>query len=808
MMDFNDPDPGAPALAARREPSQERARESTLKSTREHQRESLRLALLAQLPALLASLFPAGKVRRGTFVVGDVRGSAGDSLEVVLAGEKAGLWTDRASGQGGDLFALLGAHYQLNVHTDFAGVLARAAQWLGQPAPGAVQSLRPVPPRSARPVEQPVDELGPASAKWDYLDAHGKLLAVVYRFDPPGQRKVFRPWDAQRRKMAPPDPRPLYNQPALVHAQRVVLVEGEKCAQALMDIGVCATTAMHGANAPVDKTDWTPLSGKHVLIWPDKDVPGWAYAEKASQAILLAQALSCAILYPPQDKAPGWDCFDALAEGLDVAALLANGPSLAVHLPAIRPQAECPPNVDASAAAKSDANADASADVLEDSVWGSDDALALSFTQRYQHDWRFVAAWGKWLVWDGQRWRSEDTLAASDLVRQVCRFAALQSSSPRTASKLAASSTIGGVERLARSDRRHAGTTQQWDADVWALNTPAGVIDLRTAALRAHQRQDHMTKIATAAPRGECPTWLRFLADITDGEQALMDYLQAVVGYCLTGVTSEHALFFLYGTGANGKSVFVNVLSTILGDYAANAPMDTFMDTRGDRHPTDLAGLRGARFVSSIETEQGRSWNESKVKAITGGDKVSARFMRQDFFEYFPQFKLLIAGNHKPSIRNVDEAMKRRVHLIPFTVTIPAARRDGKLTEKLLMERDAIMAWAVQGCLRWQASGLKPPASVLAATEAYFDEEDAIAEFLTAEAQLCAPAKVSVVDVFARWQEWASRLGEYVGTSRWLAQQLANRGFARVRLTGGIKALAGLSLKAKDYGVRLPYADD
>jgi putative DNA primase/helicase len=232
------------------------------------------------------------------------------------------------------------------------------------------------------------------------------------------------------------------------------------------------------------------------------------------------------------------------------------------------------------------------------------------------------------------------------------------------------------------------------------------------------------------------------------------------------------------------------------------------MESRGDRHPTDLAGLRGARFVSSVETEQGRSWNESKVKAITGGDKVSARFMRQDFFEYFPQFKLIIAGNHKPSIRNVDEAMKRRLHLIPFTVTIAPEKRDGQLTEKLLMERDAIMAWAVEGCKRWQANGLKPPSLVVAATDEYFDEEDAIGEFIAAEAQISAPAKVSVADVFARWQEWSSKRGEYVGTSRWLAQQLVNRGFGRCRTHGGIKALSGMSLRPKEYAISLPYADN
>ena len=232
------------------------------------------------------------------------------------------------------------------------------------------------------------------------------------------------------------------------------------------------------------------------------------------------------------------------------------------------------------------------------------------------------------------------------------------------------------------------------------------------------------------------------------------------------------------------------------------------METRTDRHPTDLAGLRGARFVSSIETEQGRRWNESKVKAITGGDKVSARFMRQDFFEYLPQFKLVIAGNHKPSIRNVDEAMKRRLHLIPFTVTIPPGKRDGKLTEKLLKERDGILAWAVEGCSLWLQHGLKPPKVVVDATDEYFDEEDAIGEFIEEECQRHAQARVSVADTFQRWQEWANRRGEYIGTSRWLMQQLCNRGFERMRMPGGMKGISGLSLKPKETGSYLPYRDD
>ena len=411
-------------------------------------------------------------------------------------------------------------------------------------------------------------------------------------------------------------------------------------------------------------------------------------------------------------------------------------------------------------------------------------------------------------MWTGNCWQADDTLLVTHLMRHICREAAIKADSHRLAAKLASSSTVGGVNRLARSDRQHASTSDEWDRDPWLANAPGGVIDLRSGQIRPHDRADRMTKITTATPKGACPGWLGFLADITEGGRELMAYLQRVVGYCLTGVTAEHALFFLYGTGANGKSVFVNVITTILGDYAANAPMDTFMETRTDRHPTDLAGLRGARFVSSIETEQGRRWNESKVKAITGGDKVSARFMRQDFFEYVPQFKLVIAGNHKPSIRNVDEAMKRRLHLIPFTVTIPPEKRDGKLTEKLLKERDGILAWAVAGCLLWRAEGLKPPKVVVDATDEYFDEEDAIGEFIDEECQRHRQAKVSVADTFQRWQEWANRRGEYVGTSRWLMQQLCNRGLERTRLHGGVKGLAGLSLKPKDYGERLPYRDD
>jgi putative DNA primase/helicase len=203
----------------------------------------------------------------------------------------------------------------------------------------------------------------------------------------------------------------------------------------------------------------------------------------------------------------------------------------------------------------------------------------------------------------------------------------------------------------------------------------------------------HPSRQRTPSPRA-------FLSKITNGNAELSEYLARMAGYCLTGSTNEHALFFCYGTGANGKTTLVNAITGCIGDYHRTAPIETFTQSHNDRHPTELAALRGARLVTAVETEEGRRWAESKIKALTGGDAIAARFMRQDFFEYVPQFKLLIAGNHKPGLRSVDEAIRRRFNLVPFTVTIPPEERDEGLPEKLKAELPGILAWMIRGCSR------------------------------------------------------------------------------------------------------------
>jgi hypothetical protein len=288
--------------------------------------EEIKTRMLVNIRGLLSYLLPGGVFQAGKFLVGDVQGNRGDSLSVELTGPKAGMWHDFATGEGGDIIGLWAAVSGRDTRTDFPAIMDNIRAWLD----GRSRTLHD--DRAAQAKSPPVDDLGPVTAKWDYHDEDGRLIACVYRYDPPSG-KQFRPWDVLNRKIKAPDPRPLFNRPGIKGADQVVLVEGEKAAEALIKQGVCATTAMNGAKAPVEKTDWLPIKGKRVLIWPDKDGPGWQYAMAASQAVLSAGALSVSVLLPPEDKPEKWDAADAVDEGMDVAEFIAT-----TERQAIRPE--------------------------------------------------------------------------------------------------------------------------------------------------------------------------------------------------------------------------------------------------------------------------------------------------------------------------------------------------------------------------------------------------------------------------------------------------------------------------------------
>ncbi|MQA92687.1 MAG: hypothetical protein GEU90_21100 [Gemmatimonas sp.] len=324
-------------------------------------------------------------------------------------------------------------------------------------------------------------------------------------------------------------------------------------------------------------------------------------------------------------------------------------------------------------------------------------------------------------------------------------------------------------------------------------------IELRSGAVVASKPEHYITKQTAVTPAGPGtphPLWTSFLETVTGDDQELIDYLQRMAGYCLTGEVKEHVLFFFHGTGANGKSVFVNTLVGIWMDYAVTIGTDMLMVSQSDRHPTEIARLRGVRLAVGSEIEIGRTWAESKIKALTGGDRLSGRFMRQDFFEFDPQFKLVVVGNHRPSLRGVDEAIRRRLHLVPFTVTIPEEERDTDLPVKLEQEWPAILRWAIDGCLEWQCRGLNPPERVTAATTEYLEAEDSFALWLEECCTTDDPNAWEAVGIlFASWKRWTERVGEFTGTQKRFSQNLKDRGFEDHR-TGSVRGYRRLRITA------------
>jgi len=429
----------------------------------------------------------------------------------------------------------------------------------------------------------------------------------------------------------------------------------------------------------------------------------------------------------------------------------------------------------------------------------SEDALALQFADLHLDDFRHVKEQGCWYIFKDGVWQEDRTCKTLDAARSVCRHATADPAASKMSDgqirSLASSRTASALLKLASADRRLALTAECFDCDFLALNTPMGVIDLRTGAMRPVRPSDYMTKITTVGPDPTCPRplWDSFLKRVTADDADLVAFLQRLLGYCLTGLTCEQVLAFLYGKGANGKSVFMNTVFGVMGNYHKPAAMETFTESKSDRHPTELAALQNARVVSATETEEGRRFAEAKIKVLTGGDPIVARRMRQDFFEYTPQFKLIFAGNHKPALRSVDESIQRRFLMVPFTVTIPSEQRDKDLQEKLKAEWPAILAWMIHGCLEWQRIGLKPPLSVVAATRDYMEAEDAISFWIDDRCLRNVDGWTSSRALYRAWKEWAEDAGEFVVAEKRFVEQLVAHGFERRRYPYG-RGFVGLTL--------------
>jgi putative DNA primase/helicase len=414
---------------------------------------------------------------------------------------------------------------------------------------------------------------------------------------------------------------------------------------------------------------------------------------------------------------------------------------------------------------------------------------ARRFAKEHQGELRYVGKWRRWLVWDGKRWRQDDThqvqRRAKATVQRLyeaandIRDSGEREKQVQLAVRAQHAGRIASMIDLAKSEPGVPIIADELDSNPWLLNVDNGTIDLKTGKLHKHRRADLITKLAPVRynPAATCPTWDWFLGRVMASRQDLIRYLQKAVGYGLTGDTREQCLFVAYGLGANGKSTLLGAVTGLLGEYAQQTPTQTLLLRRNDSIPNDLARLRGARFVTAVEAESDRKLAEGLVKQMTGGDKIAARFLHGEFFEFTPTFKLFLAVNHKPVIQGTDYAIWRRMRLIPFTVTIPESEQDKTLPDKLMAERAGILRWAIEGCLAWRQEGLTPPEVVTQATKEYRAEMDPLQPFIDAwcyiDPKVWTPAKL----LYDQYVEWCRRQEETPIAKGEVGTRLSEKGF-------------------------------
>jgi putative DNA primase/helicase len=404
---------------------------------------------------------------------------------------------------------------------------------------------------------------------------------------------------------------------------------------------------------------------------------------------------------------------------------------------------------------------------------------------------RFVPQWG-WLVWDGKRWARDAghqriTELAEETVRQIYREAA-ETDNPDERAKLAKWAIASeSRQRIAAMIDLAApmclASPDEFDADDWLLNLENGVLNLRTLEFLPHDPNRKLTKLAPVPydPNADCPKWKAFLQRIFNNNERLIRFVQRAVGYSLTGSTREQCLFFLYGTGANGKSTFLEVIRALLGDYAVTAEFSTFVADRKGSVRNDIARLHSARLVTAIEVGEGKRFAEELIKTLTGGDTVAARFLYREFFEFRPRFKVWLAANYKPEIRGSDYAIWRRLRLIPFTVTIPPEEQIPNLAEQLKEELAGILNWALEGLRDWLANGLQPPPEVTEATEAYRAEMDIVGLFVQ-DACITDPIAVTPSKtLYDAFREWCAENGYEPFGQTAFGRRLAAKGFSHRR---------------------------
>ena len=649
---------------------------------------------------------------------------------------------------------------------------------------------------------------------YDYVDLDGLLKYQTVKYDLP--IKDFR----QRR----PDPsgepgeyiwnmegvkRILYRLPELVKAVEdgvsIFVAEGEKDVDNLIDLGLRATSSVGGAEK-WRLTDTSILHNSKVFVIPDKDpIKRGKQAGYAHAKMILDELPNAILLILPSPPEYG-DVSDWIEAGgtreqlIDLAKEARRNP---VKLP--RPT----PPEDKSSSKKKRMKKEVvqspigTVDKVK-STRLSEHAAARRLLKLHGEDMRHAAGLG-WLVWDGYRWARREKAAwrrVQDLSSVVRAELADLGMVPEDiakayyahAKRIESAAGKKAILEEAEAVEGIDGDSIEWDAQPWMLNCPNGILDLRTGRLGQHVREHHITKLCAVEydPAAVSPAWIKFLEEVFGWNYDVINYLQWALGYALTGRTDHDVFYVLHGEGSNGKTTLLDVVQSVLGeDYSQQISPEELMAQTFARHTTELAQLRGARLVVATETSEGRRLNEPLIKALTGGDKMRARFMREDSFEFMPELKLFIGTNHRPVIRDGSVGMWRRVRLIPFEVQFLAEQRDPYMKEKLLEEREGILAWLVAGAMQVEDGEPNLPDVVSAATQEYQTDSDVLGKFLEEECDLLEHFTVSKSVLYRAFHAWTNGRCE---SKKAFGTKIASRGFEESSRHGAQRAWKGIGL--------------
>jgi putative DNA primase/helicase len=660
------------------------------------------------------------------------------------------------------------------------------------------------------------DEPRRIAAEYDYLDEAGKLLFQAIRYEDKSFRQRRKGsdetwiWNLKDTRRVP------YRLPELIEAdpsQPVLVVEGEKDVDNLRALGLVATCNPMGAKKWRD--EYSPLlTGRAVWIVPDNDKDGAAHVEQVAKSVgkvarsikVLDLAGTCRTLGLGELKEKG-DASDFLKMGGTAEQLVAAFEATPEYKAPRMARAKQPIEDAPSEPSPRDEDQPAEGPLgrFNRTDMGNAQRLVHLFGDRI----RFHVQWKAWLIFDGRRWKEDQTgrivRLAKKTVRLIYREAAAETDETRreALAKWAVTSEsrsrIDSMIALAQSEPGIPVLRDELDSDPFLFNVRNGTIDLRTGELRQHRREDLVTKLAPVDydPEAKAPLWDGFLEKILGTRPETIGFLRRAAGYAMTADVSEQCLFFLYGEGSNGKSTFLATIERTFGkgEYAITIDPKILTSKDHDEHPTELCDLDGPRFVNTVEVDDGKKMAKGLVKRLTGGtDAIRARRMRRDPYQFDPKFKLFLAANHKPVIRGTDHGIWRRIMMVPFEYTIRDDEKDKDFDKKLLAEKAGILAWCVRGCLEWQLGGLKPPKSVMDATSDYRKDMDSIQKFLDQRCELGPDKECKYPALYGAYKQWCDEYGiAHPLGGRKFSEVLTSKGFGK-RESNGNTFYVGLEL--------------